>query len=149
MPNEKPIVAIVRAAVTDIEPSQADRFDFVAESFARNPAAARRAGKRRDEPTSAGWDVAVQGLIAVACAVGVEICKEMVLSGARTAGGKLRRLFSGKPKVDLNTVPPPIPVDEKPEFISRAVAIAKENGVADEVATRIAKSLADQWPTRQ
>lgn len=142
------VVDIVRAALGDFSPDPQSDFDFLADAYSRNPGAARRAVRQREEPTGSGWDSAVQVVQIVFCAVGVELAKDLVLFSARKAGRKPMAFLRRRRRRDvtLDTVAPPMPPELAAELHASAVEVAVARKVPRDKAEEIATALVARWP---
>src|SRR5262249_16790206 len=127
---------------------EAASFALVAQAYQSNPAAAKRARRRRNEPTASGWSIAGQTVTTLVCAVGIDICKDLVIAGAKAVGRRqskrLGRLFR-RNKVGLAGVGPPIRADQVERVRRVALASAKRNGASANDAATIATALVGRW----
>jgi hypothetical protein len=146
---DRPLIEIVRAAVAEIAPDELPDFDFVARAYAEAPRAAARARRGRSESTASAYTMAGQAVVTLATAVGADLCKDALLFGARKAGRRLSigwARLRGRDRIDLDSVPPPVPEPELARLEDAAIAAAREHGATDELATSIGAALVRQWP---
>ncbi|WP_431907941.1 hypothetical protein [Micromonospora carbonacea] len=149
--EQRKVIDIARDIVAEVAPDELADFDFVATAYLRDPAAARRARRAGAEPTAAGWEEAGQAVGVLAAAVVVDICKDLVVAGAKAAGRRYRAAgwwpFRG-PTVDEDSVVPPIPPGQEERIRALAAGRAADRGAPEALAADLAAVLVKRWNAR-
>ncbi|WP_432958817.1 hypothetical protein [Micromonospora haikouensis] len=149
--EQRKVIDIARDIVAEVAPDELSDFDFVASAYLRDPAAARRAGRAGAEPTAAGWEEAGHAVGVLAAAVVVDICKDLVVTGAKAAGRRYRAAgwwpFRG-PAVGEDSTAPPIPPGQEERIRALAARRAADRGAPEALAADLAAALVKRWNAR-
>ncbi|MEU8191864.1 hypothetical protein, partial [Micromonospora carbonacea] len=139
------------AIVAEVAPHELAYFDFVANAHHPSQAAAGRARGAGEQPGAAGWEEAGQAVGVLAAAVVVDICKDLVVAGAKAAGRRYRAAgwwpFRG-PTVDEDSVAPPIPPGQEERIRALAAGRAADRGAPEALAADLAAVLVKRWNAR-
>jgi hypothetical protein len=137
---ERSLLEIVRAAVHEVAPDELPAVDAVAREFAwlSDSGTPDRDGRR--------------AVTSLALAVGVDLCRDPSVTGIPKARRRhLTELWSrlrGRPRPDLDGVPPAVREVDASRLEAAAVVAGREHGATDELAAAVGSALVRHWPRR-